>query len=197
MRVQISILCDIGKLLNYHDDAGSNLDSVWRREIIELSWDLTLLNFEVGIIIPTSWNVGNIKIKHLYKSPSTLSGKWNLRIMTIYIDQQMFQGLGWRNTVVGTMEGMQRPGLAGSLLRGWGCKDEGWKVQETWPTLCWWETLTNKRDTGNEYSKFKEESSLWIGQIKEGFLEEAEMDFVVLFATGNLSWLFSDWAERE
>lgn len=85
----------------------------------------------MGIIIPTSWNVGNIKIKHLYKSPSTLSGKWNLRIMTIYIDQQMFQGLGWRNTVVGTMEGMQRPGLAGSLLRGWGCKDEGWKVQET------------------------------------------------------------------
>ena len=43
----------------------------------------------------------------------------------------------------------------------------------------------------------RKESSSRIGQIKEGFSEEAEMDFLVLFATDNSSWFFSDPAKHE
>lgn len=45
------------------------------REISKLARKLTWLISEVGIIIPPSWNVGNIK-KHIYKIPNMLPGKW-------------------------------------------------------------------------------------------------------------------------
>lgn len=41
----------------------------------------------------------------------------------------------------------------------------------------------------------KEESSRQIGQIREGFLEEAEIDSLVPLDTGNSSWLYSDPAK--
>lgn len=44
----------------------------------------------------------------------------------------------------------------------------------------------------NEHAKLKEEKALCTGQIKEFFPEEAEMDSLVPFATGNSSWLFTD-----
>lgn len=50
--------------------------------------------------------------------------------------------------------------------------------------------------TAREHSRFREESSPQTGQIKEGSLEEAETDFLVLVATDKSSWVFSDLAKH-